>query len=347
MKISPGGRCEIFPDPDGLLEFITEMRNKERALTTTHIINWIKRHQARWLRLYLSGKQPGTGYKSLLRLLQYFCNRKGFTRQKSSKKKRTKTVLIEVRDEFAREFHNSYRAFDASAIYNVDETGFYYDMPPRYIWNFRGGDANIATGEKHSLRMTAVLTVRADGTKLPLLFVIRGTPSGRIETFEVPTYPAGHFYAVQEKAWMDNAVWRSYLRSLLLPQIEEPSVLLVDNFESHVSDESYSIVHDELGCILVPMPPNATSVCQPLDVGVMAPFKRYLRDEWLAEDIIDGDHGDDFDTPCASQKRLAMIKRAILAWDKVSAEDIRLSFEKALPDDGDGSAANTFHSSAF
>ncbi|RHZ25741.1 hypothetical protein DYB26_006388, partial [Aphanomyces astaci] len=92
--------------------------------------------------------------------------------------------------------------------------------------------------------MTAVLTVRADGTKLPLLFVIRGTPSGRIETFEVPTYPAGHFYAVQEKAWMDNDVWRSYLRSLLLPQIEEPSVLLVDNFESHVSDKSYSIVHD-------------------------------------------------------------------------------------------------------
>jgi hypothetical protein len=79
----------------------------------------------------------------------------------------------------------------------------------------------------------------------------------------------------------------------------------------------------------------------------MAPFKRYLRDEWLAEDIIDGEDGADFDTSCASQMRLTMIKRAILAWDKVSAEDIRHSFEKALPRDCNAATANTFDSSAF
>ncbi len=175
------------------------------------------------------------------------------------------------------------------------------------LWNFRSGDAKIATGDKHSLRMTDVLTVRADGTKLPLLFVIRGAPGGRFDSFEVPTYSQEHFYAVQAKAWMDNSVWRAYIRSLLLPQLEEPSVLLLDNFVSHVSYEAYSIVHDELGGFLVPWPPNATSVCQSLDVGIMAPFKRYLRDEWLAEDIIDGEDGADFDTSCASQMRLTMI----------------------------------------
>ncbi|RQM12523.1 hypothetical protein B5M09_013159 [Aphanomyces astaci] len=55
-------------------------------------------------------------------------------------------------------------------------------------------------------------------------------------------------------------------------------------FECHVSDESYKIMHEELGSHLCALPPNATSVCQPLDVGVMAPFKRNLRNLWLYEE---------------------------------------------------------------
>ncbi|RHZ06747.1 hypothetical protein DYB26_010559 [Aphanomyces astaci] len=152
MKISPGGRCEIFPDPNGLFEYISEMRVCEGTLTMTHIINT---HQLEWLRLYLAGNNQ------------------------------SKAALMTVRDEFAEDFHHTYRAFDDEAIYNVDETGFYYDMPPRYIW-----------------------------------------------------------VAVQLKAWMDNEVWTTYLRSLLLPQLSEPSILLLGNFESHVSEESYSIVTD-------------------------------------------------------------------------------------------------------
>ncbi|RLO11611.1 hypothetical protein DYB28_010677 [Aphanomyces astaci] len=207
----------MFPNPEGLVDFIVEMRVRERALTTTHIINWIKRYQSQWLRLYLVDKQAGTGYQSLLRLLQQFCRRHA-----------------EVRDEFAEEFHRLYSAFHDDSVNNVDETGFYYDMPPKYIWSIRGGDAKVSSGEKHSLRMNVALTVRADGSKLPLLFVVRGLPGGRIETHELPTYPAGHVYAVQQKAWMDNNVWRLYLRTLLLPCVEAPSVILVDNFESHV-----------------------------------------------------------------------------------------------------------------
>ncbi|RHY55229.1 hypothetical protein DYB38_003597 [Aphanomyces astaci] len=167
MKISPGGRCEIFPDPNGLFEYISEMRVCEGTLTTTHIINT---HQLEWLRLYLAGKEDGKGFQWLHRLLQ---------------RNQSKAALMTVRDEFAEDFHHSYRAFDDEAIYNVDETGFYYDMPPRYIW-----------------------------------------------------------VAVQLKAWMDNEVWTTYLRSLLLPQLSEPSILLLGNFESHVSEESYSIVTD-------------------------------------------------------------------------------------------------------
>ncbi|ETW00403.1 hypothetical protein H310_07041 [Aphanomyces invadans] len=111
-------------------------------------------------------------------------------------------------------------------------------MPPNYIWAKRGGSSKISAGEKHSMRMTAVLTARADDEKLPIMFIMKGKPGGRIETHE------------------------SYLSNVLHDHIEEASVVILDNFESHVSDESYKIV-------------------QPLDVGVMAPFKRNTREHWL------------------------------------------------------------------
>ncbi|RLO13645.1 hypothetical protein DYB28_015450, partial [Aphanomyces astaci] len=144
------------------------------------------------------------------------------------KNKQSQAALVEVRDKFAEEFHREYRGFGPEAIYNVDETGFYYDMPPKYIWSARGGDAKISTGEKHSLRMTAVLTVRANGDKLPILFVIRGAPGGRFETSELPLFPRGHVYAVQQKAWMDNTVWNYYLRTLLANNLSDHSVVLLD-----------------------------------------------------------------------------------------------------------------------
>ncbi|RHZ42598.1 hypothetical protein DYB26_016125, partial [Aphanomyces astaci] len=108
------------------------------------------------------------------------------------------------------------------------------------------------------------------------------TPGRRIESTEFPTFPPGHYYAVQEKAWMDGRVWAQYLREVLGASIEEPSVVLLDNFECHVSDESYKIMYEELGAHLCPLPPNSTSVFQPLDV--MAPFKRNLRNLWLLEE---------------------------------------------------------------
>ncbi|RQM24816.1 hypothetical protein B5M09_011562 [Aphanomyces astaci] len=183
----------------------------------------------------------------------------------------------------------------------------YYNLPPTYIWAVRGGSAKISTGEKHSMRMTAVLTARADGQKLPLLLIMKG-----------------------ENAWVDAVVWRQYLGDVLGEFIEEPSVVLMDNFECRVSDESYKTMHEELGSHLCALPPNTTSVCQPLDVGVMAPFKRNLRSLWLYEEQLEGDDDDDPYSPTAHQKRMAMALRAIAAWDMVTADVIRQAFAKVL-----------------
>ncbi|KAH9154742.1 hypothetical protein AeRB84_003203 [Aphanomyces euteiches] len=308
-EISPGGRPPIFPDEHGLITFMTQRRLKELAVTCTHTINWIKRHHRSWLDAYLVRKSL-----------------------RPSKRKQTQEVLDSVRDEFSSDFHNEFKLLGLDAIYNADETGMYYEMPPRIIWSIKGGDAKLAAGEKNSYRMTTVLTIRADGKKLPLLFVIKGVPGGRIEKNEIPTYPSRHSYAVQENAWMDRAVWPFYLREVLKGDIEQCSVLLVDNFESHINDESYKIVNEELGSHLCPIPKNATSVCQPLDVLIMAPFKSHLQDLWLHEEGLDSDEDDDdLESPTAQRKRRVMIDRAIRAFGRITEDEVLKSFVKALP----------------
>ncbi|RHZ31864.1 hypothetical protein DYB31_008913 [Aphanomyces astaci] len=275
------------------------------------MITWIKINQRAWLMSYFATKKSDVAYDSLLRLLRRFCQRYVFCQQRQTKNKLKQALLTKVHDEFARDFHREYQSYENDCVFNVDETGMYYNLPPTYIWAVCGGNAKISTGEKHSMRMTAVLTARADGQKLPLLLITKG----------VPEYPGRA---------LKPTMWRQYLRDVLGESIEEPSVVLMDNFECHVSDESYKIMHEELGSHLCALPPNATSVCQPLNVGVMAPFKRNLRSLWLYEEQLEGDDDDDPYSPTARQKRMAMVLRAIAAWDMATADVIRQAFAKVL-----------------
>eukprot|EP00644_Phytophthora_capsici_P007515 jgi/Phyca11/112170/e_gw1.21.605.1 len=82
----------------------------------------------------------------------------------------------------------------------------------------------------------------------------------------------------------DSSVWSTYLRTVMLPCIEDPSVHLVDNLECHVSEESKGTAAGELLSYLQELQKKSTSVCQPLDVGVMHPLKAKLKSAWLLED---------------------------------------------------------------
>ncbi|KAK1940760.1 hypothetical protein P3T76_007466 [Phytophthora citrophthora] len=158
------------------------------------------------------------------------------------------------------------------------------------------------------------------GMKLPILFIIRGVRGGRLQANEMSEYPDGHFYAFQENAWMDALTWKFYVENLLKFEIDQPSVLLLDNFECHVSEEEQRVVAEEANATVVPLPPNSTAVCQPLDVGVMGPLKAKIRSS---------------DRCCsggsAKEKRIRAINATIAAWDAIKTETIIRSFRKAIP----------------
>jgi hypothetical protein len=84
-----------------------------------------------------------------------------------------------------------------------------------------------------------------DPIKLPILLHFAWQTRGRIEKNQLTKMPKGHFNAVQEQSWMDCRVWTIYATELLQYEIEGPSVLLLDNFDSHVFDEGQRVIVEE------------------------------------------------------------------------------------------------------
>ncbi|CAK4701020.1 hypothetical protein LEN26_013462 [Aphanomyces euteiches] len=192
------GKCggkPILPDPNALALYVRDLRREERAVTSGHMINFLRMNHSEWIESYVATRKDG--YNSLLRLLQKFAERYDFTRQRICRQKRTQCNLEEVRRDFARGFHGQYPDLSVDSLYNADETGLYYDMAPDTIWVVKGEGSYVADADKHSYRMTALLTVRADGKKLPILFVIRGAEGDTIERNEFDDYPDGHHYYMQ------------------------------------------------------------------------------------------------------------------------------------------------------
>ena len=184
-QIGNSGRPESIPFATELNEFMTHRREEEKSLSACHIIDYIKINYRDWFDAYLANKKSrASSYKATLRLIERFCHRHGFSRQRTTMLKMTRAELEKIRAEFGAAFHHEYVGFGLDSIYNADETAIYYDMAPKTRWAVRGGPAKISNGEKHSYRMTAVLTVRADGIKLPILFIIRGAEDGTIQSSE-------------------------------------------------------------------------------------------------------------------------------------------------------------------
>ncbi|KAF0713538.1 Aste57867_4302 [Aphanomyces stellatus] len=160
-NLDGAGRPEEIPDTIALVAYMNKMRDNERALI--------------WSTL-----SSDTGFKNTSKKRReakntalcsscFNCSVQGMDlRNKSPRSQRSDKIVGRNSPSFCGRLL-------------PDETAVYYDMPPNKIWAVRGGNSKISSGEKQSYRMTAVLSARANGEKLPILFIMRGQPGGLIE----------------------------------------------------------------------------------------------------------------------------------------------------------------------
>ena len=156
--------------------------------------------------------------------------------------------------------------YDNEDIYNLDELGLFYDLLPSKSYILKG---DVIKGVKTTKkRLTVLLVTNMSGTdKLPPL-VIGKSKKPRCFKNKVPPQ-----WRSNSTAWMTEKIMTQFLSKWneKLMTKGRKIILFYDNVPSHPSSPKFSNIK------IVCLPPNTTSVLQPLDQGIIRSFKCHYR----------------------------------------------------------------------
>lgn len=170
--------------------------------------------------------------------------------------------------------------FPIQEISNTDEVALLYrSFPSRAIRSSN----RAATYGRVKDRLTAVLTVFADGRKAPLVVIGKSkTPRSFPRHFD-PMRDLGIFYQSQCNAWNTKHLWAITMRGYdKIGELEGRTLVnIVDKCSAHAID--YNVYHNVVSMFL---PPNMTSCLQPVDASIGRSFKCAFR-RLLVEHILE------------------------------------------------------------
>lgn len=224
-------------------------------------------------------------------------------------------------------------------VYNIDETGLNYKLLPKKT--FASSQEKSASGFKvNKERITVALCSNASGThKMPLFVIGKSAKPRAFKNINHSTLPV--YYRSQKSAWMDSYLFKEWFISQFVPGVKDhltslklpiKAILVLDNAPTHPADdlecEGYSDIK------LVYMPPNVTSISQPMDQGVIECFKRKYRRKLLSEilDKMDGDENAGLIQTLKTINIKDVIYIAAKSFDEIPPSTFTKSWRKLWPD---------------
>ena len=155
-----------------------------------------------------------------------------------------------------------------SDIFNADETGIFYKLMPDKTLEFKS--VSCHGGKQSKERLTAMVCANMSGTeKLPLLVIGKSAnPRCFKNVKRIPTE-----YQANKKAWMTSEIFTSWAKKLDAQMLRQKRkiCLIIDNCPAHPHVKSMKAT------TLVFLPPNTTSVTQPMDQGIIRNLKVHYR----------------------------------------------------------------------
>lgn len=205
--------------------------------------------------------------------------------------------------------------YSDAEIFNTDETGLFFKMTPDRTFKFKG--EKCIGGKMSKERITVLVTANMDGSVKEKLLVIGKFRNPRCFK-NVKRLPVN--YEANRRAWMTSDIFEKFLHSWnsKLRSTNKKVLLLLDNCPAHPKVTLSNIK-------LVFLPPNCTSVIQPLDQGIIKCLKNYYR-KLLVMKLI---HHLEHTTTSFTVNVLEAIEMIATAWMRVSAETIRNCFAHA------------------
>ena len=119
-------------------------------------------------------------------------------------------------------------------IYNMDETGLFFRVLPKYTVLLPEEDIKTTRGRKKAKeRVSLVVCTNAVGThKIPLCMIGKPKTPACIRGRKWPLV-----YMNQKRAWMDRGIFSRWLAEVFIPEIkkktDQPVLLLMDNAPGH------------------------------------------------------------------------------------------------------------------
>ena len=157
-------------------------------------------------------------------------------------------------------------------VYNADETGLYYRATP---------DGSLCycreklSGSKKALqRITVLCCSNMTGTDKRKLLVIGKSVKPRcFKNIDVGSLPVT--YRANQNAWMTSQIFTEWLTEWdsQLGKENRKILLLVDNYTAHPKVTTLKNIQLEF------LPPNTTSIIQPMDQGIIKSLKSFYRKE--------------------------------------------------------------------
>ena len=159
----------------------------------------------------------------------------------------------------------------------MDETPTYIDMLTNRTIDIRGAKTIDLQHTGHiKSRFTVVLTIAANGYRLPTYVILRKLKKPPSNLFTNDNI----IIATSDSGFMSSELMQDYVNRIIKPYIDANKCLLIlDDFSAHKTD--FAIQYMTSNNILPFLIPGGYTYClQPLDVSINKPFKDKLRKLW-------------------------------------------------------------------
>lgn len=167
--------------------------------------------------------------------------------------------------------------YDPDDIFNADETALFFKLLPERTLTVKG--EKCKGGKRSKERITVLFCCNMTGTmKLrPLVIGRSRKPHAFRNMCSLPTD-----YQHNQKAWMTSAIFTEWLTRVdrIMKGKERHIVLILDNCSAHSKVPRMSNVR------VVLLPPNCTSILQPLDQGIIRSAKSHYRRRMIERILI-------------------------------------------------------------
>jgi hypothetical protein len=166
---------------------------------------------------------------------------------------------------------------DKNFILNMDQTNTYFRMSPRTTINQCGARTINMRQVDNSKRCTVTFTISASGNILKPMVVYQGAPRGCIALRKLPLHPHERHYAMQKKAWFEEAVMLDWVENVLASYVATAPagmipIVFLDSFKVHLlGSVAYAI--KSLGVEVKFIPAGCTGLVQLINVGFNKPYK--------------------------------------------------------------------------